>query len=277
MKRAIVTIAAGKRFEQEFKKWMFPEWKVYAKKFGFDIIVIDRFLDTSERAIKRSPAWQKCILHRDPAICKYDQIAWVDADIRINPTAPSIFDFSPIDKISAIDAWATPTKEDHDLVLSRNYAKWDAEGVEYIKNPTAQEYHKTYGLDSKHDQVVNTGVMVYTPEMSKDIFEKTYNNYEEKGGPHWNYEMRPVSYEILQSGLAHWLTPRFNMLWLWLIELHYPFLKTSGLHGKMLKHFPLLNTIGPRRDCVLAAFTNSYFLHFAGQSLDYRLIPLQST
>ena len=275
MKKAMVTLVIGKKFGQMFKKWFYPDWEAYAKKFGFDVLVIDRMIDTTERAIKRSPAWQKCILHRNPVVCKYDQIAWVDADIRINREAPNIFDYSPNNKISAVDDYGTPSREEHDLLLSRLYAQWDTEGVKYIRNLTPPEYHGVYGLNSKHNNVVQTGVMVFSPTISRDLFERVYNNYEERGDSSWNYEMRPLSYEILQSGLVNWLNPRFNMVWPLLAQLHYPFLNTSQFDRKIRKFFPFLNRIGPRADCVLSAFANSYFLHFAGSSPDYTLIPLQ--
>jgi len=279
MKKAIVTLAVGIKYQQMFKEWYYPDWKAYANKNGFDLFVIDQMIDVTERATKRSPAWQKCILHRNPDVCKYDQIAWVDADIRININSPNIFDTSPIDKISAVDAWSIPSREEHDLLLSRLYAKWDVQGVKYIRNLTPQEYHGVYGLKCEQDHVVNTGVMVFTPEISKDLLENVYNNYEERGDSPWNYEMRPLSYEILQSGLVNWLNPRFNMAWPWIVELHYPFLNTprfKKFNKKVMKFLPFIKDMDPRPDCVKAIFANSYFLHFAGGSSDYSLIPLQS-
>lgn len=279
MKKAIVVIVYGARYEEMFKKWFYPDWKAYAKKFDFDILVIDKLIDTSERARKRSAAWQKCILHRNPEVCKYDQIAWVDADIRINIESPNIFDSSPIDKISAVDAWGTPSREENDLLLTRLYAQWDAQGVKYIKNLTPQEFHGAYGLNCDKNYVVNTGVMVFTPAISKDLFERVYNNYEERGEGSWNMEMRPLSYEILESGLVNWLNPRFNIVWLRSAQLYYPFLdlpRYKRFNRRIMKFLPFLKSMDPRPDCVQALFANSYFLHFAGNSPDFALIPLQS-
>ncbi len=274
MKKAIVTLIIGEEYARVFKAWFLPGWKAYAQRYGLDVLVIDKPIDGSDRALQRSPAWQKCILHRDSHVSRYDQIAWIDADIRINPQSPNIFELSPVDKISAVDAYATPTREDHDIVLSKMYQKWDQEKIQYIKNLTPQEYHGLYGLKSNFDQVVQTGVIVYSPHLHQNIFEKAYG-YEEKAGSYWNYEMRPLSYEILNSGLAHWLPARFNMVWSLYNQLYYPFLniENTPVTRKLKKIFPRLFNYSLYAKCLEAAFENAYLLHFAGGSLDYRYIP----
>ncbi len=42
------------------------------------------------------------------------------------------------------------------------------------------------------EEVVQTGVMVFTPKQHREVLEYVYYNYEEKG---LNYEMRPLSKE----------------------------------------------------------------------------------
>lgn len=274
MKRAIATLVIGKHYQDMFGRWCLPAWRNYAKKHNIDIIIIDAPIDTTARAQHRSPAWQKCILHRDKRIRDYDQIAWIDADIRINPHARNIFEDCPQDKVSAVDAYGTPNREDHGMLLRRLYKSWDAAGVKYISNLTPAEYHGHFGLKSSHDHVIQTGVLVFTPSISADIFERVYNNYEDKGPSYWNYEMRPLSYEILETGLANWLNPKFNMPWSFYEQFYYPFLSRKKTWPERLlcklgfkSHIELI-----RKECVRIAFRNNFFLHFAGESRDYILL-----
>ena len=276
MKTAIITLTIGDAYKRMFRKWFAPGWHAYAKCHGIDIVVIEEPIDTSMLAAHRSSAWQKCILHRDAKVREYDQIAWVDADVRINPKSPNIFENCPLDKVSAVDAYGIPSRKEHDVILSRLYAKWDDSGNKYIRNLTPMEFHDQFGLKCSHDHVVQTGVMVFSPDISEHLFEKVYKNYDDRGHASWNYEMRPLSYEILESGLVNWLNPRFNISWSEYELYYYPFLSGYPRLGLAVLNMLSLDRIHPRRDCVHAAFRNSFFLHFAGGSRDYRLInPLK--
>jgi len=272
VKTAIVTLAIGDKYGRMFRKWFLPGWKQYAARHGIDILVIDEPIDTSTRAQQRSPAWQKCILHRHPKTRQYNQIAWIDADVRINPMAPNIFDSCPVGKVSAVDDYASPSRAEHDSLLAGLYAKWDSSGIEYIRNLTPQEYHGRFGLMCSHDHVVQTGVMVFAPDISESLFEKVYNNYEDRGHASWNYEMRPLSYEILESGLVNWINPRFNSMWLAYEQLYYPFLRKYAHLELQIMRLISLGRVNLKRECVANAFDNSFFLHFAGGSADYCLL-----
>jgi hypothetical protein len=236
-------------------------------------VVIDSLLDDSPRGKGRSPAWQKCIVHQSPAVAKYEQVAWVDADIRIRPGAPNLFDNVPPGQVGAVDDYGTPNKEDHDMMLERLYRQWDAQGVAYISNRTAQEYHARFGLVSPFEEVVQTGVLVFSPQRHGGLFQSTYDNYEDKGSSEWNYEMRPLSYELLKSGFLHWISPKFNMGWPVCESLYYPFLQANPSRVQRLIHRIWQPKSKLRRQCVERAFENNYFLHFAGGSRDYMLIP----
>ena len=88
--RAIVTLALGEQFVGKFRRWFLPGWERYCQIHHLDLIVVEAPMDLSERAAQRSPSWQKCLIHRLPGIDEYEQIAWVDSDIRIRGDAPNI-------------------------------------------------------------------------------------------------------------------------------------------------------------------------------------------
>jgi hypothetical protein len=212
MKKAIVTLAIGEKYLTSFHNICHKNWDVYCDKFGYDLIVLIDPLDCSKRANDRSPAWQKLLILSQPWSNEYDRIVWVDIDVIINnQNAYDICDGVPIDMIGAVDSYSIPTKEIHDISLKRMYNEWEASGVPFINNLTPSEYYTNRGIPGEGiDSVVQTGVFVCSPKHHREIFEYVYYNYEDSNGAEWNYEMPPMSYEVLRNNLVHWISPRFN-------------------------------------------------------------------
>jgi hypothetical protein len=232
-----------------------------------DIIVIDKPLDNSPRAQSRSPAWQKCLVLGHPDVAEYDQVAWVDSDIIVNPESPSLFRNVPLDLVGAVDEYASPTREDYGVALQRAYRHWFQIGVAYVENTTPTDFHRRFGLEGDFEAVVQTGVLVVSPGQHRAVLERVYYDYEDKKG--LNYEMRPLSYEILVNGLAHWINPKFNALWVYVRQLMYPFLRAPNRASRRIQraiysHFPGLAKGSLWGKCATTAFLNNYFLHFAG-------------
>jgi len=274
MKKALVSLVLGTRYTELFNSWFRPGWERYCARHEIDLIVIDQSLDRTERAQRRSPSWQKCLIHHHPAVASYDQVAWVDADIRIRPDAPDLFSEVPSDRIGAVDAWTIPTQEDQTAALDARYRRMDQAGVSYVSNRTPQEFHGNFGLDAPFDAVVQAGMIVFSPRLHGAILQTTYDRYEEKGAAMWNYEMRPLSYEIQKAGPVHWLSPKFNMTWPHYSQIYYPFLDEPVPRPLRLLRRLLGRDAQPiRRKCVESAFRNNYFLHFSNGSPDYRLLP----
>lgn len=264
MKKAIVTLAVGKRFARMVRNYCHTNWKMYAEKYGYDLIIIKELLDKTEFGQSRCAAWQKCLVLSQDWSHKYDRIVWTDTDIIINPNSPNICNGVPEDKIGAVDEFSFPTKQEYNIALSRMYKHW--ENLDY--NPTinfgAKAYYKNFGIECDFEEVVQTGVMVFNPKNHREVMEHVYYNYEEKG---LNYEMRPLSYEIIKNNYHHWIDHRFNMHIQFLKALYYPFLlelgiqKPSGFCKKEIKKL-----------CVDSMFANSYFLHFTGATEEMKLL-----
>lgn len=251
-RRAIVTLAIGDEFRRRWKEICSPNWSRYAARHGYDLICIDEALDSSERARLRSPAWQKCLVLSQPFSDRYDRIVWMDSDILIRPDAPDVMAGVPAEMVGAVDEFGTPSPELHRLVRLKDYARWRRLHVPFIDNPNPHSYYSVYGFPRGFDHVVQTGVMVLSPEHHRDLLERTYLTHEDKG-PGWNYEMRPLSYELLAAGRVHWIDPKFNYLLGIYESLHFPFLAESDDPVR-------------RADCLREARRNTYFLHFAGST-----------
>ncbi len=281
--KAIVTLVLGKRYLNKWKRFCQKNWQKYAEKYEYDLIFIDSPLDTSGRAQKRSPAWQKCLILSQDFSQHYERIVWIDSDILINTSiAPCIVKDVPLEKVGATDEWSSPTPQLYSQTLDRKYEYYKYVGWDIVHDNTAQKFYSNYGLPPKFHSTVQTGVMVLSPHHHRQILEKVYFEYEDKGVSEWNYEMRPLSWELLEADLVHWLDHRFNLIWMDYMSLHYPFvLKKSQnpflgkIEGKIRNlssdlGIPARPTL--KKICANTAFINSFFLHFAGCSADMQLV-----
>ena len=271
--KAIVTLAVGDRYLQHWRSTCEANWNTYGAQHGFDVICLDKPLDDSARARNRSPAWQKCLILGEDVLQKYERVVWVDSDILINHHVASAIDAGvPIEKVGAVEEFTYTDSAGtvpHQL-LERLYSYWKKSIINYSGN----EYYRNYGLPSGFDKVVQTGVLVLSPRHHRALLEKVYDNHEEKGGPEWNYEMRPLSYELLKADVVHWMDPRFNLMWVYSLFLHYPFLldhKTDSSIADRIKHklatavdAPSFDTV--QRLCMTATFLNSFFFHEIGRA-----------
>ena len=273
--KAIVTLAIGDKYHQHWKHSCEVSWNAYGRQHGFDVICIDKPLDDSERARKRSPAWQKCLILSQEFSQRYERIIWIDSDILINNhAAPAIDDGVPLEKVGAVEefTYAREAGARRHVLLQRLYSYWDKAVINYAP----EEYYTKYGLPGTFNKVVQTGVLVMSPRHHRALLEKAYNDYEEKGGPEWKYEMRLLSYELLKADAVHWIDRRFNLVWIYSLFLHYPFLLNPHLDdsfsGRLKRK--LAATLGApsfvtlQGACLTAVFLDSFFFHIGGSSFE---------
>ena len=134
--KAIVTLALGKKYLKEWQQFCQENWQKYADKYGYDVICIDAPLDESNRAIQRSPSWQKCLILSQNWSQNYDRIVWVDADIIISPEAPCIVQGVPVKKVGAVNLYETPSSEVYAQYLADIYENMMAKKVNFVNNRT---------------------------------------------------------------------------------------------------------------------------------------------
>jgi hypothetical protein len=257
VRKALVTIALGDMFLRRWKAVCEARWRKYCERHGYDLIVFDRPLDTSVRAQNRSPAWQKCLVPAQDAVQKYEQIAWVDADIIINPNSPGIFDIVPLDRIGVTDENAYPSLEEHQKIVQQLVCLWERQNIEVAKNwqifLDIPLWHSLAGCPKRGNYIIQTGVMALSPKYHRDLYLHVYNNYEDKGTVIMNYEMRPLSYEIQANGLEYFIDKRFNAI---------VYLK---MLSKSLLQQQSCNTAQELIEFIAEQYKENYFLHFAGR------------
>lgn len=240
MARAIVTIVTGERYQRLWHTHAIPTWQQYAQKHGHSLFVIEQPLDPTPAAAQRSMSWQKLLILGLPELQKFEQVAWIDADVLINPAASDIFTDVPIEKIGAV--------RDQSLLATEPMATAFAKNNNWTR-PTDQLARLQYqlnGLAPGFDYWLNCGVLVLSPQYHRSLLEHVYQNHRDT--PTSYFEQIGLSYEILKNNLHHPLDPRFNTLWLEYKVACYPFLVV----------LPSLTPL-----CVSVAMDNSHFLHFA--------------
>lgn len=272
MNKVIVTLVIGKKYQERWQATCKENWSRYAEKHGYDIICISKSLDESNRAKARSAAWQKCLVLGHEKVKQYDQVAWVDSDILMNPHAPCIVSqVSEPQKVGAVEMFSGPLSETFPSASAKSESLADR-SKSFWNWPfsTGKEFYKNVSLPDDFSEVVQTGVMVLSPKLHRDIFEHVYHTYEHQDGQ--AFEMECLSYELVKANLVSWLDYRFNRLWVECILRDYPFLlppepSKNKIIRRGQKYLYRISKLSQKKltdRCVNTALINNYFLHFAG-------------
>jgi hypothetical protein len=256
--RALVTLVVGRDYERDFERYCRNNWRAYAERHGYDLIIFDSPLDTSSRAANRAVYWQKNLILERAELARYEQIAWIDSDIVINAErAPPVFGGVPVERIGAVDEYRVPDAQTYRKALAVSYLRARRLRQPFLHNPTPQDYYRIRGFP-EFAEVVQNGVIVCSPRHHREVFRAVYR-YDDPGIPASNYEMAAFSYEALSRGLVTWLNYRFNRLVFFGMVEHLPTANDRASAGQL----PAAD--GDSTAGIIARlYAGSYFLHFAG-------------
>jgi hypothetical protein len=186
----------------------------------------------------------------------------------------------PISKIGAVESYSIPTRDINKIALRRSYDNYKKKGIQFIDNITPESYYLNREIPGGEiDMVVQTGVFVCSPKYHKEIFERIYNNYEDKHGSEYNYEMPAMSYELVKNDIVHWISPSFNFCVDAILSAFYPdnLYKEDSKRGSFIKKIinKIINkfnlNLEPKPDNIFDnildnIYSLSIFMHFAGCS-----------
>jgi hypothetical protein len=250
---AIVTLAIGEPYFSNWNTYCAANWRAYAERHGFDLIVLTEPLDLSPRAAARSTSWQKCLVLSQAFAARYRQIVLLDSDIAINANiAPPVTDNVPLERIGGVISGSHLHEDLRVVFLShirgktypyqRGLAHWDDD---------QQSYYRLYGFPPPAEGIVQGGVLVTSPEHHRDLFLQVYQAQYEQS--HRTFEQIPLSFEILRHNLFHPLDTRFNSVFFETMLVFYPHLANKA-HPDFETHAKYATRI---------QFFNNFFLHFA--------------
>jgi len=256
--RALATLVVGSDYESNFERYCRRNWTAYANRHGYDLVILNRPLDSSPRACARPFYWQKNLILEQPELADYEQVAWIDSDIVINAErAPPVFDGVPVERIGGVDEYSVPDPETYRKALAVSYLRARRLRQPFLHNPTPRDYYRIRGFP-EFDQVIQGGMIVSSPHHHRALFRAVYE-YEDPGIPSSNYEMAALSYEILRRDLVTWLNYRFNRIVLFGMAEYLSVTNPSTSAPK------LASTGSLSTAAILAKlYADSYFLHFAG-------------
>ena len=245
-RKAIVTLIVGQRHAQLWQTLALPSWQRYAARHGYEIVALDRFPDESSFARERHLTWQKMLVLGHPAVARFERVLWLDSDIIINDAvAPCPVEQTPPERVGAVADQALLSHPALATPFARiNHAQG---GVAEV----ARAGYRVNGLEPPCDFWLNSGVLVLSPAIHRELFEEIYRGSKPLANVY--DEQFPLTYELVRRGLYQPIDPRFNQLWLEYKAASYPLLRVA----------PALLSM-----CVATALDNSFFLHFAGRHQD---------
>lgn len=163
MKKAIVLMVIGKK-HQKFYNRVKNQFIHYAEKCDADLKIIEDVIDSS---FYRPLLAQKLLI---PAqFTSYDMITFMDIDVLISPSSPSIFDV--LEEGFNIGAVIDPRESQGFLNTCKNIWK-DAS----IVNETHLSYFLDRGFEQNENLIgsINGGVFVCRPKIIGELFVKAY-------------------------------------------------------------------------------------------------------
>ena len=272
--KAIATFVFGATYVNLWKKHCEANWRSYAEKNGYDILLLDKPIRADEVLTRRPINWQKLLICSHPDVAAYQDVVFLDADIMINyHRAPCIVSSMSGEEIGAVrfDQYVDDDFSYYQVFLRqakfRNY--WDR-ARRLVETPGAfqlggPDFSKSYSrYTSRRDlPLMNTGVLHIQPKLHRDYLESIYRDSfrdVENGSEKGNYEQEYLSFRLIRDGKVRFLDGRFNRLAYYEQALHYPFLY-------------LLQDAALWRLCLSTILANSFFLHFAGNA---NLMPFVS-
>jgi hypothetical protein len=238
MKVVLVVIAIGEKYLEHYNRIFRPSHEAYAIRCGYHFRLITEYLDPN-LAHKDAVTFNKILVCSQPWSSEYDYIIVVDADIVINPKAPSLhLAYNYGDKIGIVDEFSQPTPIAR-LELERFYETNYYSGSDY--------YYNVLHLYIETDKVLNTGVMIFQPLKHRKFLEWIYNTYSSYAVGHrsgFHFEQASIGYEFQLADVYLILDNKWNAIWT--LE--------SSLNIYNAKDFDNLNKYA----------SSNYFIHFVG-------------
>ena len=252
MNLLMVVIAVGAEYREQYRRFFEPSHREYCRRHGFDVHVVETHIDP--QGDQAPVVLQRLLICSLPQAAAYSHVAHVDADILINPAAPSLLDaVGQTDAVAIVDEFSQPSPELRLRVQKRR--GWELQ---------AADYYELGGFHLETTQVLNTAVMVAQPAKHRALFEALYERgkREMPGNPRGlHYEPALVGSALQSRSLVKVLDNRWNALF----PIYLEGLKAgNGLDLHVWMERIMLNVPAHRRALFRRFYAENYFIHLAG-------------
>jgi hypothetical protein len=246
---ALVTLCIGEKYTRDWEHYCEPSWRAYADHHGFELVTHNDVIEPPQHP-SRGLAWQKLLIGTLEKVRHYPHVIWLDADIVINTMTmpPDILKGLPEGKIGAVRYHALLR---HQLFESAHRQICAGQTYGEFNKSLLKDHH----LDGDPSCMINTGVLVI-PRERYDWLAEVYSRHRSRPSHAQQQEQVIASHELHANRLTHFLDDRFNAVW---YEYKY---------GVYFGDAPAeIN-----RAVIQHVLSQVYFLHFAGNQQDMRLL-----
>jgi hypothetical protein len=257
-KNALVTIAIGKNYLENWEKNALPTWKLYAQRHKLQIIVVASNLIKESDPFWKKPQWQKLLLPN--ALTKFrpevENICYLDTDILINPTAPNIFDQISVGKIGSVSL-----RKNLPFDREKVYKKLALLRKTYVDNSypldsalfiSLEHLYEFHGLPIQNDEFC-TGVLLFDIASFSEVMKEWFYEYSNSVKSITNNgEQTHLNYHVLNGGYYNQLNYKWQSIWSYEVAWKYPFLFKPEFKDHILV-----------QECMKNLLFENYFLHFA--------------
>lgn len=277
--RAIVLLAIGSKYEQIMEATR-SQFEAYAKRCNAVLEICTQLPDPNNQGHLFT---QKLLLPQ-----KYEQYEWIaflDLDIVISESAPSIF--------GAID----PNKGFGAILDPRGQDKFDYTNIHWFghyhpEKLTTRWYFEDRGFkwDEKLIGSFNAGVWLCQPQLVADLFASYYWERTKEPSGYAMHEEAPMAYLTQINDLFFALDEKFNQQLIYLIADNNAYFNMGVAKAQRWLNKQLGKIFPGRRDSLMLKpyiyFVNrslreNYILHFSGNfpipnNLSNQIKPLTS-
>lgn len=262
----LVSLAVGKKFLSDWKKYVLPFWLKYCKKHKLGLLIIKSELSTkSDKKYKKSN-WQKLLISKFifDNFKFIKNICYLDTDIIINEHAPNIFESANMKKINVVslrknlpfDYKETISKI---VILRKNFLnkKYPVNSSINLSLKKLYSFHK---LKEQPDEFC-TGVLVFQVKKYYKVLENIFNKYNKNIKSITNDgEQTHLNYELQSKKHVNYLSYKFQAIWLFEMANYYSFLyKRKNFYDNV------------SAQCIESSLINNYFLHFPGSWVEGKM------
>jgi hypothetical protein len=264
---AIVTLAVGAEYLQDWENYCSDTWKRYCAKHDLGLYIQEESLDL--QITRKKPQWQKILLPGEllrsfPSVKNF---CYLDSDIVINPWSSNVFDLIKPECVNLVSQRKNlPLELDGALrriAFNRNRyfdSRYPLDSALFMSPEKIYEHH---GLHP-HDDYACTGLIAGNVDYLASNFEKIYEKYAADVYSITNNGDEPILNSEFQDNFkVNWLPYSYQALWLYEIAARYPFLYE--------KEFQIPGLI---RKCAETILLSNNFLHFAGSWGESQMIQV---
>lgn len=241
MKVAIVVFVIGEVYTRSFNLIFRSSLEHYCKKYGYDLIILDRYIKEERNMDKKKFYWQRLLI--PDAFKEYDFVVSMDSDIFINADAPALpLNDIPEGKIAAVN----------ERKYFNNYEWREKIQVQQGWEKTGKEWHALSSEYRDYNDHINGGLVIYQPKFHAECMKQLYNDNIDNYMKYHQDDQSILSLYLIDNNMIYWLDERYNRLWFFAKQLFYPNFASLSEETKKqyVKNFIALN----------------YFTHFTSQT-----------